>query len=81
MPSNDATFSQSVIVAVLGLAELVEEEDDGLKAEHEDDPADETGGVERRLLRIGRQRRRGDVCRKGGKREKERVIFHSGFVS
>lgn len=58
-------FLQSVVVAVLGLAKLVEEEDNGLKAEHEDDTADETGSIERRfLLRSGRQRCCGGICKK-----------------
>lgn len=40
-----------MIVAVLGLAELVEEEDDGLQAQDQHDPPDEAGRVKRVLVR------------------------------
>lgn len=45
--------SKGVIVTVLGLAELVEEEDHGLKAQDQHDAADEAGGVEGVLARLG----------------------------
>lgn len=41
---------QGVVVAVLGFAELVEEEDDRLEAEHEHNATDETGSIECRCL-------------------------------
>lgn len=48
-----AAASKGVVVAVLGLAEFVEEEDDGLQAQDQDDPADEARGVEGVLVRHG----------------------------
>lgn len=54
-----AAASKRVVVAVLGLAELVEEEDDGLQAKDQHDPADEARGVEGVLVRRGR----GGDCR------------------
>lgn len=59
--------SKGVVVTVLGLAELVEEEDDGLEAQDQHDPADEAGGVEGVLLRFwaGGDRRGAGV---GGRR-------------
>lgn len=51
--------SKGVVVAVLGLAEFVEEEDDGLQAQDQHDPADEARGVEGVLVRSGRG---GDCC-------------------
>lgn len=59
--------SKGVVVTVLGLAELVEEEDDGLEAQDQHDPADEAGGVERVLVRFwaGGHRRGAGV---GGRR-------------
>lgn len=44
--------SKGVVVTVLGLAELVEEEDDGLEAQDQHDSTDEAGGVERVLVRF-----------------------------
>lgn len=51
-----------MIVAVLGLAELVEEEDDGLQAQDQHDSPDEARGVKRVLVRLAR----GDDCRGAG---------------
>lgn len=51
-----------MVVTVLGLAELVEEEDHGLKAQDQHDAADEAGGVERVLVRLGG----GGDCRGAG---------------
>lgn len=45
--------SKGVIVTVLGLAEFVDEEDHGLKAQDQHDSADEAGGVEGVLVRLG----------------------------
>lgn len=53
---------KGVIVAVLGLAELVEEEDDGLQAQDQHDSPDEACGVKRVLVRLAR----GDDCRGAG---------------
>lgn len=53
---------KGVIVAVLGLAELVEEEDDGLQAQDQHDSPDEARGVKRVLVRLAR----GDDCRGAG---------------
>lgn len=44
--------SEGVIVAVLGLAELVEKEDDGLEAQDEHDAPDEARRVKRVLVRL-----------------------------
>lgn len=48
------TASKSVIVAVLGLAELVEKEDDGLEAQDQHDAPDEARSVKRALVRLAR---------------------------
>lgn len=48
--SGSGGVSEGVVVAVFGLAELVEEEDDGLQAQDQDYPADEAGGVEGGVL-------------------------------
>lgn len=42
---------EGVIIAVLGLAELIKEEDDRLQAEHQHDAADEAGRVKGGVLR------------------------------
>lgn len=70
-----STSSKGVVVAVLGLAEFVEEEDDRLQAHHQHDTADEACRVEGGVL-VGGGRRRGGiggcdggVC--GGGRDKD----------
>ena len=40
------TGSEGVVVAVFGLAELVQEEDDGLQAQDQHDAPDEAGCIE-----------------------------------
>lgn len=54
--------SKGVVVTVLGLAELIEEEDHGLEAQDQHDSTDEAGGVERVLVRFGA----GGDCRGAG---------------
>lgn len=44
---------EGVVVPVLGLAEFVEEEDDGLQAQDQHDSTDEAGGVEGVPVRLG----------------------------
>lgn len=52
-----------MVVAFLGLAEFVEEEDHGLQAQHQHDSTDEAGRVEGRvLLRGGSRGHRCDTC-------------------
>lgn len=54
-----------MVVAVFRLAELVQEEDDGLQAQDQHDPPDEAGGVKRGGLggaRGGRPRGHGGVA-------------------
>lgn len=64
---------QSVVVAVLGLAELVEKEDDGLKAKNEDNPADEAGSIERGFFLRSRGRTyRGGVCKEETEKERDK---------
>lgn len=53
---------KGVVVAVLGLAELVEKEDDGLQAQDQHDSPDEARGVKR----VGARLARGDDCRGAG---------------
>lgn len=48
-----AAALEGVVVPVLGLAEFVEEEDDGLQAQDQHDSADEAGGVEGVPVRLG----------------------------
>ena len=48
------TRSEGVVVAVFGLAELVEEEDDRLQAQDQHDAPDEAGRVEGGRLAGGR---------------------------
>lgn len=48
-----AAALEGVVVPVLGLAEFVEEEDDGLQAQDQHDSADEAGGVEGVFVRLG----------------------------
>lgn len=57
--SRRAAASKGVVVAVLGLAELVEEEDDGLQAQDQHYSTDEARSVEGVLVR---GRRRGNWC-------------------
>lgn len=57
--SRRAAASKGVVVAVLGLAELVEEEDDGLQAQDQHYSTDEARSVEGVLVR---GRRGGNWC-------------------
>lgn len=57
-----AAALEGVVVPVLGLAEFVEEEDDGLQAQDQHDSADEAGGVEGVPVRLGGG---GDHCGAG----------------
>lgn len=54
--------SKGVVVAVLGLAEFVEEEDHGLQAQDQHYSADEARGIEGVLVRVGGG---GDWCGAG----------------
>lgn len=47
---SSANFSKGVVVAVLGLAEFVEEEDDGLQPQDQHYPTDEACGIKGRVL-------------------------------
>lgn len=51
--SKSAGALKGVVVAVLGLAELVEEEDDGLQAQDQHYSSDEARSIERVLVRLG----------------------------
>lgn len=55
--TTQAATSKGVVVAVLGLAELVEEEDDSLQAQDQHYSTDEAGSVKGVLVRC---RSRGD---------------------
>lgn len=54
--------SQSVVVTVLRLAELVQEENDRLEAQNQDDAADEACRVERGVLMWGGGGHHGGIC-------------------
>lgn len=54
--------SQGVVVTVLRLAELVEEENDGLEAQNQDDATDEACRVERGVLMWGGGGHHGCLC-------------------
>lgn len=54
--------SKGVVVAVLGLAEFVEEEDHGLQAQNQHYPTYEASSVKRVLVRFGRGRNWRDTC-------------------
>lgn len=51
--SKSAGALKGVVVAVLGLAELVEEEDDSLQTQDQHYSSDEARSVERVLVRLG----------------------------
>lgn len=59
MGTRSDAASKGVVVTVLGLAEFVEEEDHGLKAQDQHDSTDEAGGIKRVLVRL---RGGGDCC-------------------
>lgn len=60
--SKSAAASKGVVVAVLGLAEFVKEEDHGLQAQDQHYSTDEACGVKRVLVRF---RRGSDCCGRG----------------
>lgn len=78
--------SKGVVVTVLGLAEFVEEEDHGLKAQDQHNSPDEACGIERVLVRLGggghcRGARVGSSCGRRHNGDKDVAALHRNLVT
>lgn len=77
--SESATASKSVVVAVLGLAEFVEEEDHGLQAQDQHYPTNEACSIKRVLVGLRRRNNRcgtriGYSCDKRQNKRKTEIV-------